>query len=171
VKAGHPLYSETWRVMRGYADLVARQWHEPDAGIWEIRDKPAQQVHSKLMGWLALDRALHIAGGGPSSTGIRRGMTGCAAARGIPALLLLARSGARPHRSTCRSLQSVHRPAPVRQPARSSSGGDGSSNRRLPRKLSQALTHAALVQAALALRTTVSTNEAPTSAKRSRLDR
>lgn len=60
VNAGHRLDSETWRVMRGFADLVARRWHEPDAGIWEIRDDPAHHVHSKLMGWLALDRALRI---------------------------------------------------------------------------------------------------------------
>ncbi len=61
VRAGHGLYSETWRAMRGFADLVARRWHEPDAGIWEIRGDAAQHVHSKLMGWLALDRALRIA--------------------------------------------------------------------------------------------------------------
>ena len=46
--------------VRGFADLVARRWPEPDAGIWEVRE-PVQHVHSKLMGWLALDRALRIA--------------------------------------------------------------------------------------------------------------
>ena len=46
--------------MRGFADMVARRWREPDAGIWEIRDDAAHHVHSKLMGWLALDRALRI---------------------------------------------------------------------------------------------------------------
>ena len=61
VQAGHPLYSETWRAMRGFADTVARHWREPDAGIWEIRGDAAHHVHSKLMGWLALDRALCIA--------------------------------------------------------------------------------------------------------------
>ncbi|MEU5722301.1 glycoside hydrolase family 15 protein [Micromonospora sp. NPDC047738] len=59
-QAGHLLYPETWRAVRGFADLVARCWQEPDAGIWEVRS-PAQHVHSKLMGWLALDRALRIA--------------------------------------------------------------------------------------------------------------
>ena len=34
---------------------------KPDAGIWEIRGDAAHHVHSKLMGWLALDRALCIA--------------------------------------------------------------------------------------------------------------
>ncbi|WP_406107020.1 glycoside hydrolase family 15 protein [Micromonospora globbae] len=59
-QAGHRLYSETWRAVRGFADVVARCWQEPDAGIWEVRE-PAHHVHSKLMGWLALDRALRIA--------------------------------------------------------------------------------------------------------------
>ncbi|MEU4475611.1 glycoside hydrolase family 15 protein [Micromonospora sp. NPDC023888] len=59
-QAGHRLYSETWRTVRGFADVVARCWQEPDAGVWEIRE-PTQHVHSKLMGWLALDRALSIA--------------------------------------------------------------------------------------------------------------
>ena len=61
VSAGHPLYSETWRAMRGFADEVARRWGEPDAGIWEERSQGTHHVHSKLMAWLALDRALHIA--------------------------------------------------------------------------------------------------------------
>jgi GH15 family glucan-1,4-alpha-glucosidase len=61
VKSGQPLYPETWRIMRGYADLVAAHWHEPDAGIWEVRSDAAQHVHSKVMAWLALDCALRIA--------------------------------------------------------------------------------------------------------------
>jgi GH15 family glucan-1,4-alpha-glucosidase len=61
VQAGHQLYSETWRAVRGFADLVARRWRDPDAGIWEIRGDAVHHVHSKLMGWLALDRALRIA--------------------------------------------------------------------------------------------------------------
>lgn len=60
VQAGHPLYSETWRAIRGFTDLVARRWSDPDAGIWEIRGDEAHHVHSKVMGWLALDRALRI---------------------------------------------------------------------------------------------------------------
>jgi GH15 family glucan-1,4-alpha-glucosidase len=60
-RAGHRLYGETWRAMRGFADEVARRWRESDAGIWEIRGDGAHHVHSKLMAWLALDRALRIA--------------------------------------------------------------------------------------------------------------
>jgi GH15 family glucan-1,4-alpha-glucosidase len=60
-RAGHQLYRETWRAMAALADSVARTWREPDAGIWERRGPPAHHVHSKLMGWLALDRAARIA--------------------------------------------------------------------------------------------------------------
>ncbi len=62
-ESGHPLYSETWRAMRGFADEVARRWRAPDAGIWEVRGDGAHHVHSKLMAWLALDRALRLANG------------------------------------------------------------------------------------------------------------
>jgi GH15 family glucan-1,4-alpha-glucosidase len=61
VDAGHHLNTETWRAMRGFANEVADCWSEPDAGIWEIRGDGAHHVHSKLMGWLALDRAIRIA--------------------------------------------------------------------------------------------------------------
>jgi GH15 family glucan-1,4-alpha-glucosidase len=60
--AGHGLYAETWRTMAGFADHVASRWQEPDAGLWEVRSPPAHHVHSKLMAWVALDRALRLAG-------------------------------------------------------------------------------------------------------------
>jgi GH15 family glucan-1,4-alpha-glucosidase len=59
--SGHRLYTETWRAMAGFADRVAEHWREPDAGIWEIRADTAHHVHSKLMAWLALDRAIRMA--------------------------------------------------------------------------------------------------------------
>ncbi|MGQ0434334.1 MAG: glycoside hydrolase family 15 protein [Microthrixaceae bacterium] len=70
--AGHRLYSETWRTMAGFADTVAAHWREPDAGIWEIRADAAHHVHSKVMAWLALDRALRIADGHRTSARRRR---------------------------------------------------------------------------------------------------
>jgi GH15 family glucan-1,4-alpha-glucosidase len=71
-RAGRRLDSETWRAMRGFADRAAQRWMEPDAGIWEIRGDAAHHVHSKLMAWLALDRALKIAGA-LGASGRRRG--------------------------------------------------------------------------------------------------
>jgi GH15 family glucan-1,4-alpha-glucosidase len=61
VRSEERLHPELWRAMAGLADFVAGNWRKPDAGIWEIRGEPKQYVHSKLMGWLALDRALRLA--------------------------------------------------------------------------------------------------------------
>jgi GH15 family glucan-1,4-alpha-glucosidase len=54
------LHSETRRTVAGFADFVSRKWTQPDAGIWEVRGDPHHYVHSKLMAWLALDRAVRI---------------------------------------------------------------------------------------------------------------
>jgi GH15 family glucan-1,4-alpha-glucosidase len=43
------------------ADLAAKVWTEPDCGIWEMRDEPRHHLHSKLMCWVALDRAIDMA--------------------------------------------------------------------------------------------------------------
>lgn len=51
----------TWRDWSAFADYVADHWREPDAGIWEERHRVRHHVHSKLMCWLALDRACRIA--------------------------------------------------------------------------------------------------------------
>ena len=59
--AGHKLHSATWRGISAMADYVARHWDEPDAGIWEVRGEPRHYVHSKMMGWLCLDRTLRLA--------------------------------------------------------------------------------------------------------------
>jgi GH15 family glucan-1,4-alpha-glucosidase len=55
------LYSETWRAMRGHADVLVDRAAEPDHGIWEIRGERRHYVHSKAMAWLGLDRALGVA--------------------------------------------------------------------------------------------------------------
>jgi GH15 family glucan-1,4-alpha-glucosidase len=61
VRSEGRLHPELWRAMAGLADFVAGNWQRPDSGIWEIRGEPKQYVLSKLMGWLALDRALRMA--------------------------------------------------------------------------------------------------------------
>jgi len=39
-------------------DYLARAWREPDEGIWEVRGGPQHFVYSKVMAWLAFDRAV-----------------------------------------------------------------------------------------------------------------
>jgi len=58
--SGHHVHTETRRAVAGFADFVSRTWREPDAGIWEVRGDTRHYVHSKLMAWLALDRAIRI---------------------------------------------------------------------------------------------------------------
>jgi GH15 family glucan-1,4-alpha-glucosidase len=43
------------------ADRAATTWREPDAGMWEARDRRRQYVSSKVMCWVALDRAVRLA--------------------------------------------------------------------------------------------------------------
>jgi alpha,alpha-trehalase len=43
------------------ADAAARRWQEKDQGIWEIRGEPRDFLYSKLMCWMALDRAVALA--------------------------------------------------------------------------------------------------------------
>lgn len=45
----------------GLADAAAARWHQPDNGIWEVRGEPRHFVHSKVMCWVALDRAVAMA--------------------------------------------------------------------------------------------------------------
>jgi GH15 family glucan-1,4-alpha-glucosidase len=46
------------------ADLVCAIWQQPDCGIWEVRSEPVHFIHSKLMCWVALDRAARLARSG-----------------------------------------------------------------------------------------------------------
>ena len=43
------------------ADTAATRWHEQDQGIWEIRGEPRDFLYSKLMCWVAVDRAIALA--------------------------------------------------------------------------------------------------------------
>jgi GH15 family glucan-1,4-alpha-glucosidase len=49
---------ELWRVQRHLVKFVAHHWHEPDQGIWEFRGPRRHFTHSKVMAWVALDRAI-----------------------------------------------------------------------------------------------------------------
>jgi trehalose 6-phosphate phosphatase len=57
---GH-LDDADWNLVVAMCEAVAHRWHEPDHGIWEERIVPRHHVHSKVMCWVALDRAIHLA--------------------------------------------------------------------------------------------------------------
>ena len=50
-----------WDLLLGTVDVVIRRWAEPDEGIWEVRGGPRHFVSSKVMAWVALDRAIRLA--------------------------------------------------------------------------------------------------------------
>jgi GH15 family glucan-1,4-alpha-glucosidase len=50
-----------WPVVQSQAECATRVWREPDQGIWEARGEPQHYVSSKLMCWVALDRASKLA--------------------------------------------------------------------------------------------------------------
>lgn len=58
---GHELDKAVARDVAQLADWVARHWHEPDSGMWEVRSEPQQFVQSKAALWVALDRASRLA--------------------------------------------------------------------------------------------------------------
>ena len=51
------LTDEMWELVRRMADLAARAWHMEDRSIWEVRGPERHFVYSKVMCWVALDRA------------------------------------------------------------------------------------------------------------------
>lgn len=50
-----------WRLVEAMVRAVEIRWSEPDHGIWEIREPTRHHVHSKVMCWHAVDRALTVA--------------------------------------------------------------------------------------------------------------
>jgi alpha,alpha-trehalase len=51
-----------WPIVESQAECATEVWKQPDQGIWEARGEPQHYVSSKLMCWVALDRASKLAG-------------------------------------------------------------------------------------------------------------
>src|SRR5205823_7320204 len=60
-RRGQRLPRRLWPIVESQADCASRIWKEPDQGIWEARGDPKHYVSSKLMCWVALDRASRLA--------------------------------------------------------------------------------------------------------------
>jgi len=53
---------QTRRFLVSLADIAAERWRETDQGIWEVRGESRHFLYSKVMCWVALDRAIKLAG-------------------------------------------------------------------------------------------------------------
>jgi GH15 family glucan-1,4-alpha-glucosidase len=60
-KYGEQLSWGSWEGITRSIGWVLRNWRKPDQGIWEIRGGARQFLHSRLMCWVALDRAIRLA--------------------------------------------------------------------------------------------------------------
>ncbi|HEY7067350.1 MAG TPA: glycoside hydrolase family 15 protein [Chloroflexota bacterium] len=59
-KHGAPISYDLWSNLRRLLDWLVKNWDRPDEGIWEVRGERRNFVHSKVMCWVAFDRALRI---------------------------------------------------------------------------------------------------------------
>ena len=61
-KHGKPISYAQWLDIRYLTDFVCRVWNQPDMSIWEVRGRKQHFTYSKMLLWVAVDRALRLAG-------------------------------------------------------------------------------------------------------------
>ncbi|MGB9096791.1 glycoside hydrolase family 15 protein [Erwinia sp.] len=59
-KYGEAISHRGWAHVSKMIDYVSENWNQADAGIWEMRGEPQHFLHSRLMCWVALDRAVRL---------------------------------------------------------------------------------------------------------------
>jgi len=57
-KMGVPHDDNAWRIDTALVNFLESAWREPDEGIWEVRGPRRHFTHSKMMAWVAMDRAV-----------------------------------------------------------------------------------------------------------------
>jgi GH15 family glucan-1,4-alpha-glucosidase len=55
---GLPPSENAWRIQHAMMNFLESDWHKPDEGIWEVRGPRRDFTHSKVMAWVAADRAV-----------------------------------------------------------------------------------------------------------------
>ena len=60
---------DAWRLQRGLMNYLESAWREPDEGLWEVRGGREHFVHSKVLAWVAADRATRTLETWPDFTG------------------------------------------------------------------------------------------------------
>ena len=61
LKNGLPITTTAWNVFRKMVEHLETIWDKPDEGIWEVRGPKRHFTHSKVMAWVAFDRAIKMA--------------------------------------------------------------------------------------------------------------
>ena len=61
VKHGGDITYEYWKIISRYVEYVIEHWQEPDHSIWEVRGQKREFFFSRMMCWVAMDRAIKIA--------------------------------------------------------------------------------------------------------------
>ncbi len=59
-RAGIAQAPDAWNLQKKLLDFLETSWQEPDDGIWEVRGPQRQFTHSKVMAWVAFDRAVRF---------------------------------------------------------------------------------------------------------------
>src|SRR5205807_409027 len=114
-RAGIKMTEPDWALMIELVKFLESHWQKPDEGIWEVRGGPQHFTHSKMMAWLACDRAGtdgRRPGVALSAARMRRGWV-AGTGRRFSSVLFLAGHVLASHRAKKRS------PRIVRAPARS----------------------------------------------------
>jgi len=60
-KYGSPISYDLWTYLRKIVNWVCKNWHRADEGVWEVRGGKQHFLYSKVMCWVALDRAIRLA--------------------------------------------------------------------------------------------------------------
>ena len=60
-KYGKPISHDLWKNLVRLVDWLCDNWQKPDNGIWEVRGGQREFLYSRLMSWVAVDRALRLA--------------------------------------------------------------------------------------------------------------
>ncbi|MBT2442339.1 glycoside hydrolase family 15 protein [Streptomyces sp. ISL-36] len=68
-KAGIPAERHAWNLQLSLLGFLESTWREPDEGLWEVRGPRRHFVHSKVMAWVAADRAVRTLEDDPSLPG------------------------------------------------------------------------------------------------------
>ena len=60
-KYGQSISHAGWQGVQRLLEWLGKNWRRPDEGIWEVRGGPREFLHSRMMCWVAFDRALRLA--------------------------------------------------------------------------------------------------------------